>query len=721
VCNTQAVPATVRFLLFAKNIALCLQCHCQSAGRQHKVERARRPAFYHSCLVFTEDETKRAVAHFLFFTYFTMFSCVRRVVLTGAWVLVCAFAQAQTQLNEVVVTAHKFPQKQSQSGKVTTILSDSVLRAYAGRSLSEVLTQQVGIQLIGAHQPLGSVQSLSIRGAGYGSALILLDGVPIFDPSNLSNAFDLNWIAIEQLERIEILKGGQSTLYGSDAIAGVINLITKKNGNHARMSQTAGNLGTFRSDAQGQWTQKNNQWAGGVTHVRSNGFSAAQGDGFEPDGFQSMHVNAGWRRQWNEQLSTSISGQWNRFHAGADEGAFIDDLDFNTQSTQGLLRGGVSYQGKKALWQATYQWDKSNRSFVNDSTFVPANAFSKWSQSTFEALSHFGEVTRTQNIRPGLTWLAGIDFRNQRMGQTYSSISSFGLFEDSPILPASTHITQWSAFTSWVATISDQFGFEVGGRGNYHSLYQTNASYTVNPYWQPVKGLKILGVWATSFKNPSLYQLYSAYGNLDLKPETAQTLDAGLDYQKNNFRVRSIYFQRWVNQVIFFQSLPQAPFGQYINLLRQQDHGLETELSGNYRNWTWDVNHTYTQGFRVESNAMGDEIRSGNLLRRAKHVWNGSLSWKANSKLVLSIQGQYIGDRTDRFYNAKTFKTEDVELPAYFLAHAQASYRLASQWKIQAGIQNALNTSFQEVYGFNSRPRQWQVGVHYDFQPKAKK
>lgn len=649
-----------------------------------------------------------------------MFSCVSRTLAVGTLVLACAFAQAQNQLDEVVITAHKFPQKQSQSGKITTILPDSVLRAYTGRSLSDVLTQQVGIQLVGAHQPMGSVQSLNVRGAGYGSALILLDGVPVYDPSNLANAFDLNWIPLEQLERIEILKGGQSTLYGSDAIAGVINLITKKNGSFVRVNQTAGNQATFRTDVQGQWTKNTNQYSGGATVVQSNGFSAASGDNMENDGFRSLHGHLGWNRQWTKNLKTFVDGRWNAFRADADEGAFTDDLDFTTQSQQGILRTGFTYEGPKARWQGTYQWDISNRSFLNDSTFVPEGAFSKWSESTFQAQSQFAEITRTQTLKPGWTWLTGLDYRHHRMGQTYTSISSFGRFDDTPITPATAIMNQWSGFTSLVGQVAEKIGFEMGVRGNYHSVYKTNASYTLNPYWQPFPGVKVLAVWATSFKNPSLYQLYSAFGNADLRPETAQTLDAGIDYQRKNIRFRTVYFQRWVDQVIFFQSMATAPFGQYINLLGQQDNGIEIELQGTSQNFSWELNYTNTQGARVESDPNGQEIRTANLLRRAKHVANGHLTWKISPKLNLMVQGQYVGARTDRFFNTNTFASEDVALNPYFLLHAQAAYQLRKNWRVQAGIQNALNTTFQEVYGFNSRPRQWQIGVHYAISASGK-
>ncbi|MFT4031429.1 MAG: TonB-dependent receptor plug domain-containing protein, partial [Siphonobacter sp.] len=152
-------------------------------------------------------------------------------------------------LDEVTVTANRIDQKLSHTGKVVTVLSDSVLSKYSTQSIGELLARQVGFMVVGAQGPLGTNQDVYLRGASTGNLLILLDGLPVYDPSGTSPTFDLNLIPVADCDRIEILRGAQSTLYGSDAVAGVINIFTKK-AEGKRLGGTvalqAGSYGTFR-------------------------------------------------------------------------------------------------------------------------------------------------------------------------------------------------------------------------------------------------------------------------------------------------------------------------------------------------------------------------------------------------------------------------------------------------------------------------------------------
>ena len=181
---------------------------------------------------------------------------MKRKFFVVAAVMISSLLQAQdstnTLLDEVVLTANKYPNKTSLTGKVITIITREQLEKSGGKDLSQVLTEQAGIFISGANSNAGKDKSLYLRGGYVSHTLITIDGIPVYDPSGIGGNFDIRNLAVGNIERIEILKGSQSTLYGSDAIAGVINIITKKTtakpvAGTARLSY--GSNETFRANA----------------------------------------------------------------------------------------------------------------------------------------------------------------------------------------------------------------------------------------------------------------------------------------------------------------------------------------------------------------------------------------------------------------------------------------------------------------------------------------
>jgi vitamin B12 transporter len=147
------------------------------------------------------------------------------VLLTGN-----ALAQQEPvrDLNEVVVTATRSSKKQSEIGKVVRVISAETLSKSQGRSLPEILNNVAGLTIGGNGNTPGDIKAVYLRGAAPGNTLILIDGIPVNDASNISGEYNISAIPVDQIERIEIVKGGNSTLYGSDAVAGVKILSPKK-------------------------------------------------------------------------------------------------------------------------------------------------------------------------------------------------------------------------------------------------------------------------------------------------------------------------------------------------------------------------------------------------------------------------------------------------------------------------------------------------------------
>src|ERR1035437_1758473 len=212
---------------------------------------------------------------------------MKKKIFIAAAVLFSSQAQAQQDsarktLDEVIVTANKFPQKQSTTGKVITVITKEQIEKSAGRTVAQVLNEQAGIIVSGALNNLGSNQTVYLRGASAGRTLILIDGIPAYDPSFINNDFDLNLLSLNNIESIEICRGAQSTLYGSDAVAGVINIITVKKDITKPFNVTAtagaGSYGTFRGNVQLYGKADKLTYAVRYAKLSSKGFSSAYED-----------------------------------------------------------------------------------------------------------------------------------------------------------------------------------------------------------------------------------------------------------------------------------------------------------------------------------------------------------------------------------------------------------------------------------------------------------
>src|SRR6476620_3114751 len=182
-------------------------------------------------------------------------------------------------LNEVVVTANKYPNKTSLTGKVVTIISRQDIERAGGRDLSQLITEQGGIYINGANSNAAKDKSIYVRGGRVEHTLITIDGVPVYDASGIGSNFDIRQISIDQVERVEILKGSQSTLYGSDAIAGVINIITRKSGTKPFGGYGAinyGSLDTLHANVGVNGKQKQFDYSVGYSYSNTDGISEAE-------------------------------------------------------------------------------------------------------------------------------------------------------------------------------------------------------------------------------------------------------------------------------------------------------------------------------------------------------------------------------------------------------------------------------------------------------------
>lgn len=639
---------------------------------------------------------------------------MKRKIFIAAAVFISSQSHAQTpvlanqqdsakNLDEVVITATKLPVKQSQTGKVVTVIGKEQLEKSVGKTVAQVLNEQAGIIINGAYNATGNVQTVYMRGASSGRTLILLDGIPVNDPSMINNEFDLNLFSINDVERIEICKGAQSTLYGSDAIAGVINIITVKSDVtkpfNAKATTAFGSKGTLRGNIQLYGKAKNLTYTARYAKLKTDGFSSAHDSigskDYDNDGYNGDVVSAALQYQLIPVLQVKTFMQYSRYKADIDAGVFADEKDYTIHNSNLSSGFGVNFKKGIINFTANYQYGELKRKYLNDSLDKPG--FTSYEDNKYNGRTQFAEFYGSITAAKWLTVLAGSDYRWAAMHQKYYSESMFGPY-DPPAFDSSLH--QTSLYTSlFFSALKNKLNVEIGGRTNNHSRYGNNTTYTINPSYSISKKWRVFGSIASGFKAPSIYQVFDQFsGNLDLQPERSVNYEVGVQQLHEKISSRLVYFHRDIKNGIDYDYVNF----KYFNFVKQTVDGIELELAIKpVKNFSISANYTLLTGreYTQSRKSTNDTVYS-HLLRRPKHNINLGISYQFDKNLYAGINLKSVSSR----YDVGGYQKDDVLLDSYLLLSAYAGYKLNEHLKFFADIQNITNRKFYDLRGYNSIP-----------------
>ena len=646
---------------------------------------------------------------------------MKKKIFIAAAVLISSQLYAQKDstknLDEVVITATKFPIKQSLTGKVVTVINQQQLQRNSGKSLTEVLNTQAGIIVNGSSNVLGTNQDVYLRGASAGKTLIMLDGVPVYDASGISGAFDLNLISVDQVDRIEILKGSQSTLYGSDAIAGVINIISKKGGAkkiNVTANLAAGSYNTFKGSVGLNGTVKNTSYNIQYTKLNSKGFSTAQdqtGTGnFDKDGIDENVFRASIIQKVNNKFSVRANTQFSNYKTDADAGQFKDDADYTIKNKNSLIGFGADYTIGKSTLHLNYNYNKVNRVYLDDS--ASRGGFSYYSKGDYTGKSHFAELYSNIVVTKHIDVLVGADYRNQLSDQSYTSVSSYGPYSSPTLSVDSVKVNQFGAYASIVVKDLAGFNVELGGRYNNFNKYGDVFTFSFNPSFVIKNSIKIFGNISSGFKAPSLYQVYSEYRIPagELKPENSLSFEGGIQYYKNNVNIRAVYFSRKIKDNIVFYSAGAPTYASYyINADKQKDKGLEIEASVDFGKVTLNANYVNLDG-KIETKTGAKDTSFFNLYRRPRQTINLNVGIELLKNWNMNIGVQSISKRYEAVY-----ASAPVEMPAYYVWNLYSTYSITKNIKAFADFKNITDEKYSEVRGYNSRRFNFMAGVNLNF------
>jgi vitamin B12 transporter len=619
-----------------------------------------------------------------------------------------AHAQDTTRvLNDVVVTATRSPTKLSDIGRVVEVITAAQINHAQGQTLPQLLNNVAGITFSGANNAPGISSSVFLRGALTGNTLILVDGFPVNDASSTDGSYDLNAFPLDQIDHIEILKGSGSTLYGSDAVSGVINIITKHpagQGLKSNVQLSGGTYNTFKESAGLNGKVKNTGIAVNFSNTDSKGFPAATDitgkGGFKSDGFHQRSASINLNQQISEKFILNGNFQTSYNTGDLPLGAFQEDGTYTYKNT--FLLAGIG--AKLLLTKGSLLVNVTQNNVWNKYNDPPSVLLN---DSTHQVNNNTGRITDAEAV---LNYSLGKHFDlTSGAGFKYSSTNQYSLYNTMGYNPPASIISSDSAHSS-IASIYTSlfykvgiFHTELGGRYNHDSKYGNNFTYTFNPSVLLFDQLKVFGTIASAYKSPALYQLFSQYGNVDLKPETTTSFEAGFDWAliKNVLSFNTAFYKNNTKDVIYFYGFS----GPYKNGDFQRTKGFESELKLTFDKLTASAYAAYVTGALTDEN----NIITNYLIRRPKNTYGANLYYQFTGEISAGLSYKYTGDRTDENFNTGN----NVNLKHYNLLDAHVQYDVSKHLGLFADLKNLLDEKYTDWIGYNTSRFNFMAGIKY--------
>ncbi len=629
----------------------------------------------------------------------------------------CSYAQEQdtlkvTNLKEVVVSDTKFAQSKEKSGKIIEVITAQDLEAKKGQNLANVLSQVAGVEINGNQSFGGKNLGYYIRGGRNRQTAIYIDGVPVTDASGINLEYDLRLLSVDQIEKIEVMKGASSTLYGTGAATGVINITLKKSAIKDVSGSAYITMGTQNtSDTSKTSAQDFNQGfsVNGTIHkisymtslnsTETKGMSEAAGENFEEDMFSRVNVLQKIGFKANDQLSFEVFGSYDRIKNTFDNSfdgiiANADDLNNTSLSEQFRIGFLPKYNYNKGEFAINAGASTINRKL---------NITNNWTNS-IDAYNYTGRTISVDAFNK-------YSFNNQLFIVVGTQYQYFDMTQKDAYTDVTREGAKFNLIDPYATLVyNSDFGFNlnVGSRFNTHSEYGNQIVYNINPSFSFDNfPFKVMASYSTAFITPSLYQLYGPYGNLELTPEENATAELGFESQLLDKKIT-------INAVGFYRE-EENTFGFFYDSSTFESFYINNDGISNAKGVETSIRYKLTKYLNLGGNYTFTQVE--NQLNRLipKHKGNIDLNYTFK-RGSFGVNYQFVDKRSDAYYDSNIWATQAVNLASYQLVNSNISYELLSnRLHIFGAVTNILNEDFQEVIGYNTRGRNYKIGLNFLF------
>lgn len=570
------------------------------------------------------------------------------------------------------------PRPTRQFGGTVRVIDRQQIERSNARDVADLLRNIPGVDVVRTG-PTGGVTTTFLRGANSQHTKVLLDGIPINDPSNASRLFDFGALSLHDIERVEVLQGPQSVIYGSDAIGGVVNIITRQGEGPGRLraSVMGGSFGTHRESLGLSGSTDKVHYSINGEWRQTDGFTATSPrvGGSESDGF-ALGTFSG-RFGWTPDCNTAVQYifRW------SDALTEIDDTPFTLGSppTDDLHRKNLSEQFYQRVEMRRQSWEGTLEHVVSFShTKIDREDTDDVFPTDFHGNSHRFLYQANLYVMPGNTLSAGVDYLDENA------------FSASPFGTASASQRDIGLFVQDQIDIGNRLYTTIGARWDDHNVAGASSTYRITSVvdlWET--GTRIRGSIGTGFRAPALAENLFPFGNPTLRPETSKGWEYGVeqDFADGLLVLGATYFRNDFRNLILFD------FNTFTleNVGMGRAHGIElwgsSLLTDTVR---LDASYTRTDTFDAGTGLP--------LVRRPQHKGTVALRksyWCDTAQVALL--GRFIGSRLDS-------RDGSVKLDDYVVWDLTADYFLRQDLRIFGRVDNLFDEDYEEITGFSARP-----------------
>ena len=607
----------------------------------------------------------------------------------AALAILPAAAFAQDAGDDIVVTASGFEQPRSETGQAISVIDRDRLETLQATSISDAMRTLPSVA-VATRGPVGSQTSVFIRGGNSSQTLVLVDGVRINDLSSPNAAFDFGALLTSNIDRVEVLRGPNSIIWGSQAIGGVVNVqsIAPTEAFAVRAGAEYGYADSMKGSVNLSGISGIFEGSVGGAYYRTDGISALSG-GTEKDGYENAAANGRLKVNLSDAFSLDFRGYYNRgvieydspFGAGANalpvsrNRQFVGYVGANLDLLDGRWRNRVAYTRTDISRLGT------------DPVVFSFNNFDV--KGTVDRAEYHGAF----DVSDLVTLVFGAEHE-----QTFASTS----FEGAPADVARNKVT--SGFAQLILRPVAGLTLTGGVRHDDYSDYGGQTTLGGNIAYTPNGGQTVLrATYGEGFRAPTLTEGQPPYGNLNLKPETARNFDLGVEHAflDDKARVFTTYFNRRSTDLIAFSF---TSF-QSENIDRVKTEGVEAGFALNPTD-RLDIRASYSLVNAINRSAG---VNFGNRLAlRPQNSANVTVDWETPLGVALGGTVLMVGDSFDNASNT-------VRLDGYVIAGVRASYPITDALEVYGRVDNLFDADYVVVQGYNSYGRNAAVGVRAKF------